>query len=45
MFTEIILKTKEIHIFANHCYNPQKNIPMKNCPNCHEEMEDNFDVC
>ena len=18
---------------------------MKNCPNCHEEMEDNFDVC
>ena len=23
----------------------KKNSPMKNCPNCHEEMEDNFDVC
>ena len=29
MFTEIILKTKEIHIFANHCY-PVKKIKEEN---------------
>ena len=29
MFTEIILKTKGIHIFANHCY-PIKKIKEEN---------------